>query len=59
MYFKLNSCMPLKKVVSLGSALFAETKSIFRERNTIFFSKIITCDSSIYTMDYPDFLYVQ
>ena len=32
--------------------MFANTKSIFRERNTIFFSKIITCD----TIDHSDFI---
>ena len=32
-----------KGSISSRSALFAKTKSIFRERNTIFF-EIITCD---------------
>ena len=31
----------------------AKKKSIFRERNTIFFESI-TCEPSIYTMDHPD-----
>ena len=35
------------------SALFTQTKLIFRERSTIFFL-IITCDPSIYTIDHPD-----
>ena len=37
------------------SALFPGTQFIFRERNAIFFA-IINCDSSIYTMDYPDYI---
>ena len=35
------------------SPMFAKTKSIFRERNTIW-GEIITCDPSKYTMDHPD-----
>ena len=44
--------------ISPGSALFAKTKSIFRERNTIFFLEIITYDPLIhvYTMKHPDFI---
>ena len=34
--------------------LLRYANSIFRERNAIFFMKIITCDPSIYTMDHPD-----
>ena len=39
--------------ISSRSALFAKTKSIFRERNITFFG-ILTYDPSIYTMDHPD-----
>ena len=39
--------------ISSGFALFAQTKLIVRERNTIFF-EVLTCDPSIYTMDHPD-----
>ena len=37
------------------SALFTKTKKIFRKRNMMhnFYWKIITCDPSVYTMDYP------
>ena len=38
-----------------GTPQQAKTKSIFRERNTIYL-EIFTCDPSIYTMDYPDFI---
>ena len=31
-------------------------KSIFKAKTTIFFSKILTCDPSIYTKDQPDFI---
>ena len=44
----------MKCCISSGLALFANTKSIFRERNIIFF-KIITCDTSINKMDHPKF----
>ena len=37
--------------ISLGSTMFAKTKTIFRERNA-FLLEIITCDPSIYTMDH-------
>ena len=36
------------------SALFATTKSIFKERNTIYILEITTCDPSMYTTDHPD-----
>ena len=41
-------------MVVFGPALFAQTKSIFRERNTIYLVIIMTCDPSIYIMDYTD-----
>ena len=40
---------------SSGSALFAKTKLILRETNTISL-EIITGDPSIYTMDQPKFI---
>ena len=46
--------MPLCGILP-ESALFTKTKSIFIERNAVFFSEIITCDPS-YTMDHPDFI---
>ena len=35
--------------------LYFKTKSIFREKNTIFF-EIITCDTLIYAMDHSAFI---
>ena len=43
-------------IISSGSAQFAKTKSIFRERNTYFFLENITCDPSRYTMGHSDFI---
>ena len=40
--------------ISSGPALFAKTKSVFREINILF--EIITCNLSIYTMDHPDLI---
>ena len=40
----------------IWQTLFAETKTIFKVRNTIFFHKILTCVPSIYTMDHPKFI---
>ena len=34
--------------ISSGPTLFANTKTIFRERNTQFYLAIITCDTSVY-----------
>ena len=45
----------MKCCISSGLALFAKTKSIFRERNIIFL-KIITCYPSVETMDHPKFI---
>ena len=36
------------------SALFAKTKSIFREKKNNIILEILTCDPSVYTMDHPD-----
>ena len=48
--------MPHAAALSSGSTLFAKTKMIFRERNTFFYLEIITCDPSIYTIDYPELI---
>ena len=45
----------MKCHISSGSALFAWTKSIFRERNTIV-SERISYGPSVHAMDHPDFI---
>ena len=49
--------MPYNAAFLLGSTLLAKTKTIFRERNTDFLLKIISCDPSIHTMDHPKFIH--
>ena len=39
--------------ISSGSVLFAKVKSIFRERNIMYFGNL-TCHHSLYSMEHPD-----
>ena len=46
------------KMHFIWHTLFAKTKTVFKERNTVyFFHKILTCVPSEYTMDIPSLLY--
>ena len=39
-----------------GYALFATTKSIFKQRSTVFFLEIISCNPSIYTANHHNLI---